>query len=53
MDTSRRIVSVSFRNEEWDFLKKSVPEWTSISGLLRTLALKHFNYPALQENKQK
>jgi hypothetical protein len=51
--TKRRIVSVSFREEEWEFVQKSVPEFTNISKLLRTLVLKHFNYPAMQENKQK
>ena len=51
--TNRRIVSVSFRKEEWEFVQKSVPEFTNISKLLRTLVLKHFNYPALQEKNKK
>ena len=46
----RKLMSVSFRPEEWEFLLENLPDFTNFSKYARQLILKSLNY---QPNKSK
>ena len=50
MKNNRKLVSVSFRNEEWEYIQNVIPPFTKVSKLFKYLLLKAYNYPFSSEN---
>lgn len=48
----RKLLSVSFRPEEWNYILEHLPEFTNFSKFTRELILRELHYPT-GEKKQK
>lgn len=46
---TRKVISVALSQDEWEFLKNAMPEFTNVSKMFKVLALSHFNYPLLEQ----
>lgn len=49
----RKVLSVSFRNEEWNYILEHLPDFTNFSKFARELILKEVNYPTENKSKSK
>lgn len=49
----RKLLSVSFRPEEWDYILKHLPAFTNFSKFTRELILRELHYPSGKQNKTK
>lgn len=49
----RKLLSVSFRPEEWDYILEHLPAFTNFSKFTRELILKELNYPTKNKTQTK
>lgn len=45
----RKLVSVTFSPQEWEFIEKANPPYTKFGKMFKDLILKHFEYPPLDK----
>jgi hypothetical protein len=49
----RKLLSVSFRPEEWGYILEHLPAFTNFSKFARELILKELKYPTENKSKSK
>lgn len=49
----RKLLSVSFRPEEWNYILEHLPAFTNFSKFTRELILKELNYPTKDKKQSK
>lgn len=49
----RKLLSVSFRQEEWDYIQEHLPAFTNFSKFTRELILRELHYPTEGKKQNK